>query len=240
MTAAFETALTIAPRIVEVLSQSASRDLSADYGLIEDWRLPRLVPELRPPRVYDSERFLILPSGEITVRNYSPGRGICDGSSLSPDTWLGLRAAIGSLVHDPWYMEMSKMAAAWGWDESRVRKLGDRVFASVLLAEARRLKGWRRFSGSLTANVYYRAVRAFGGLYHRHAGRIAKAAKLAALCAGLSLLSGCGGCVQSAFEEPGQYQTPAYTNASPYAETDGIETLEDALRVIRGGEDSAK
>ena len=141
MTAAFETALTIAPRIVEVLSQSASRDLSADYGLIEDWRLPRLVPELRPPRVYDSERFLILPSGEITVRNYSPGRGICDGSSLSPDTWLGLRAAIGSLVHDPWYMEMSKTLLFIG---SSMKCPSRSATMNVVISNAptRTLAGW--------------------------------------------------------------------------------------------------
>ncbi len=118
----------------------------------------------------------------ITVLPWELDSRECDGCTLAPDTWGELKLYAGALFHDRWYLSMEAMAEAWGWPVARVRRLGDIVFATFLVdladACARDLRSrpcsWLRegireleILGTLASvRLYYRSVRAFGGIAH--------------------------------------------------------------------------
>ncbi len=153
--------------------------------------LPRL--GLMPPAPYADERIRVVfgttedtehteGAWRITVLPWELDSRECDGCTLAPDSWGELKPYVGALFHDRWYLSLSTIAKAWGWPAARVRKLGDLVFATILrdLAEAwaldlRSLPGcwFRRAAREIRIlyaragiAIYYRGVRAFGGIAH--------------------------------------------------------------------------
>ncbi|MBQ6104200.1 MAG: hypothetical protein IJL06_11085, partial [Kiritimatiellae bacterium] len=82
-----------------------------------------------------------------------------------------------------------------------VRKLGDIIFGNILRALKKTLRGWQRFKAEVACRVYYRSVRAFGGVGHAAYKRFAPA--LVASAAGALALGGCAGCaVPTAWDDP--------------------------------------
>ena len=118
----------------------------------------------------------------ITVLPWELDSRECDGCTMTPDSWGDLEMYVGALFHDRWYLSMESFAEAWGWDVARVRKLGDVVFATILCALARDWEqdlrarpgcwfrlAWREMRILYTragVRLYYRGVRAFGGIAH--------------------------------------------------------------------------
>ena len=178
-------------------------DRANAYGLLEDWTLPRLGGDLpglglMPPD-YESEAFSIR-GGVITVKAFPLSGENCDGCTLSPDTWGDLKTYLGALFHDRWYADMEGMARAWGWEEKKVRKLGDIVFASILRSLARPLPFFSRLRASFAVRLYYTGVRAFGGAAHAVMGALALAS---ALLLGGAVAGCAGGCAApNAWEDP--------------------------------------
>lgn len=209
MSSALSSATAAIPKIVKFVRSELEKDGRNAYGLAEDWTLPRLAEAWRCPD-YASDA-LRIEDGRVTVLAYATSRENCDGCTWSPDKVGELRTAIGAIFHDRWYGEMDRMAAAWGWPLSKVRRLGDVIFGNILLAEARRLpSAWQRTCGAAAARLYHAGVRLFGGAAHSFM-RIAFAAAALGCFAG-----GCAGCaVPPAWEDGGEsYDTPsyAYTN----------------------------
>lgn len=136
-------------------------------------------------------------------RTNADGRVVCDGATLAPDWPAGVRQSAG--IHDPGYLEMDAIAAAWKdepyapgpafdrdwitrltagdsptWTAADVRQLMDAIFGDTL----RKTKA-RRY----IVRLYYSGVRLLGRLAH-HSSGIAAAAALALA------VSGCaGGCM---------------------------------------------
>ena len=122
------------------------------------------------------------PSAVITVLPWELDSRECDGCTMAPDSWGELKPYVGALFHDRWYLSLSTIAEAWGWPAARVRKLGDLVFATILrdLAEAwaldlrsrpgcwfrRAAREIRILYARAGVAIYYRGVRAFGGIAH--------------------------------------------------------------------------
>ena len=118
----------------------------------------------------------------ITVLPWELSSVECDGCTCAPDSWGDLEMYVGALFHDRWYLSMESIAEAWGWDVARVRKLGDVVFTTILCALARDWeqdlrarpgcwfrRAWREMRILYTragVRLYYRGVRAFGGIAH--------------------------------------------------------------------------
>lgn len=212
-------ALTIAlPRAAVWVRDAVRADRANAYGLDAPWTLPKLGGDLKRldlmPPDYAGPGFHIA-GGVITELPFPVSRALCDGCTLSPDywpkSWGGLKAFVGALFHDRWYREMEDMARAWGWEVSRVRKLGDIVFANILRSMARGLPFWSRQRAYLATGLYYAGVRAFGGAAHAAYKRLEgpKVRKfegsraLAIAVTGSLLLGGCAGCaIPNAWDDP--------------------------------------
>lgn len=166
--------LTIAlPRAAVWIRDAIRADRANAYGLDAPWTLPKLGGDLKRldlmPPDYSGPAFHIA-GGVITELPFAADPRECDGCTLAPDwwpkSWGGIRAYVGAIFHDRWYRAMEDMARAWGWEVSRVRKLGDVVFANILRSLAKTLHGWQRVKAEVACRVYYRSVRAFGGVGH--------------------------------------------------------------------------
>ena len=211
--------LTIAlPRAAVWVRDAVRADRANAYGLDAPWTLPRLGGDLRKmdlmPPDYSDEGWHI-QDGVVTELPFPVDPANCDGCTLSPDwwprSWGEIRAYVAAIFHDRWYLWLEKFAAAWGWTVYRVRKLGDIVFANILRALKRGLRGWQRLKAELACRTYYRAVRCFGGVGHAAYKRFegSKVRKfegskaLAIAVTGSLLLGGCAGCaVPSAWDDP--------------------------------------
>ena len=186
------------PRAMKALRTGIRRDRANAYALREPWTLPPLggdLPELglMPPAPYADERIRVWfeateptehaeGAWRITVLPWELDPAECDGCTMAPDSWGELKLYVAALFHDRWYLSMESIAKAWGWDVARVRKLGDIVFATILVdladAWARDLRSrpgcWIRraareleiLGAQASVRLYYRSVRAFGGIAH--------------------------------------------------------------------------
>lgn len=181
------------------------KDAGNLYSLKEDWILPPVRAKLPD---FSDDAFDVIGVGDnsvILVKAFesTPDNPVCDGASMAPDKIMGVDFVAASIFHDRWYGHLEILADAWGMSVAEVRKIGDRVFASIALAENE-----GRTAAVLLATVYYRAVRAFGGFYHRHGHRIRTAVTALALAL---LLTGCSaGCATSIFDDDGGYQPPKW------------------------------
>ena len=204
-----ETLVIALPRAAVWVRDAIRADRANAYGLDAPWTLPKLGGELKRLDLMPPDYFgpgFHIAGGVITELPFPVSRALCDGCTLSPDywpkSWGELRAYIGAIFHDRWYREMEDMARAWGWEVSRVRKLGDIIFANILRSLAKRLRGWQRVKAEIGCRVYYRSVRAFGGVGHA-AYRRFEAKILALGAAGSLALGGCAGCaIPCAWEDP--------------------------------------
>jgi hypothetical protein len=184
-------ATTAAKIIIPKVVQYVREDLDDVYELLQDWQLPRLrfdVPNL------DCEAFTIRDN-VITVKafgGFTNGVVNCDGCTLAPEKAI-IKTTIGAVFHDRWYMFLEYIAKAWGWTVRMVRKLGDLIFANILLLLARMHSGIKRAGAVVVANVYYAGVVAFGGFAHM----VYKVFALALVC---GVCSGCAGCINECFE----------------------------------------
>lgn len=182
----------IAAMIWQAARKAYRKDRANRYALREPWTLPVLDLDLP---AYDGPYIQVQPLGfgqsQITVKPFDGD--ICDGATLAPDSPRGVIPA--ALFHDPWYLEIAAIAAAWGWTEKAVRNLGDDILSTVIL---------RAGGEPLIARIYYNWVWYLGGAF-RSVSRL-----LHALCIALALasLGGCsGGCLA-----PPDHSDPA----SPY------------------------
>lgn len=138
-------------------------------------------------------------------RTAGDGSTICDGATFAPDWPVGVQQGAG--IHDPGYLEMDSIAAAWKhapyapgpnlardwitrlsagdsptWTPDDVRQLMDAIFGDTM----HKLKARR-----VIVRLYYSSVRILGRLAHRYGRRGASAA----LALALTIVSGCGGCM---------------------------------------------
>ena len=197
------------PKATVWIRDAVRADRANAYGLDAPWTLPRLGGDLAkmdlvPPDYFDGAWHI--QDGVVTELPFPVDRAICDGCTLSPDfwpkSWGGLKAYLSAIFHDRWYAWLEKFAKAWGWAVERVRKLGDIIFGSILRAWTKLLRGWQRVKGEIACRVYYRGVRAFGGVAHAAYKRLAPPAAVA-IAAGALALGGCAGCaIPNAWEDP--------------------------------------
>ncbi len=211
--------LTIAlPKAAVWVCDAIRADRANAYGLDAPWTLPRLGGDLKkldlvPPDYFDGAWHI--QDGVVTELPFLVDRALCDGCTLSPDfwpkSWGGIKAYVGALFHDRWYLSIEQFARAWGWPESKVRKLGDIIFGNILRSLAKTLHGWQRVKAEIGCRVYYRSVRAFGGVGHAAYRRFAPPVAIAV--AGSLALGGCAGCaVPSAWDDPdATVQIPAHS-----------------------------
>ncbi len=197
------------PKAAVWIRDAVRADRANAYGLDAPWTLPRLGGELReldlmPPDYFDGAWHI--RDGVVTELPFPVDRALCNGCTLAPDfwpkSWGGVKAYVGAIFHDRWYLWFEKFAKAWGWPEEKVRKLGDIVFANILHAFVKRLHGLSRLRGEIACRTYYRSVRAFGGVAHEAYKRLAPPAAVA-IAAGSLALGGCAGCaIPNAWEDP--------------------------------------
>lgn len=161
-------------------------ELMQDYvvGKFDEKVLGKYVPD------YECEAF------DISNRLLTIHKGFndCDGATFAPDRLI-IDIAKGYIPHDAGYAAIEQMAAdprwiANGWTESEIRKLWDIVLGQCLDCAAQKEKGWRKTVSSLVARVYYRAVRLFGGLFHKSAKIIIILFLLSLLLSGCSIPDG--------------------------------------------------
>jgi hypothetical protein len=160
-------------QIVAALVMAIKRDRANRYRLTRDWTLPRLtvaVPDFAGKR-------LLIQDSVITVLAYEGGYE-SDGCTLSPDEIGDWKPVMAALFHDPWYAELDEIAKAWGWSRAAVRKLGDELFACLMVKTG---------SPRWLARAYLTFIRPFGGLVRWIAG-LAGAVTMVMVC------SGCSGC----------------------------------------------
>jgi len=203
-----ETLAIALPKAAVWVRDAIRADRANAYGLDEPWTLPRLGGDLKkldlvPPDYFDEAWHI--QDGVITELPFPCAWANCDGCTLSPDfwprSWGGVKAYVAAIFHDRWYKWFERFARAWGWPEEKVRKLGDIVFANILHAFVKRLRGLSRLRGEIACRTYYRAVRCFGGVGHAAYKRFAPA--LVASAAGALALGGCAGCaVPTAWDDP--------------------------------------
>lgn len=212
-----ETLAIALPRAAVWVRDAVRRDRANAYGLDAPWTLPRLGGDLAkldlmPPDYFDEGWHIA--DGVITELPFPVDRALCDGCTLAPDwwprSWGEIRAYVAAIFHDRWYDWLEKFAKAWGWAVDRVRKLGDIIFANILRALKRRLRGLQRLKAEVACRTYYRAVRAFGGPAHAIYRRFTP---IALAVAGSLALGGCAGCaVPSAWDDPdADVQIPAHS-----------------------------
>ena len=189
------TSLAIAlPKAAVWVRDAVKADRANAYGLDEPWTLPKLGGDLAklglvPPDYFDEGWHI--QGGVITELPFP---------DWWPRSWGEIRAYVAAIFHDRWYDWLEKFAKAWGWSVDRVRKLGDIIFANILRALKRRLRGLQRLKAEVACRTYYRAVRAFGGPAHAIYRRFAP---IALAVAGSLALGGCAGCaVPNAWEDP--------------------------------------
>lgn len=186
--------------------------------------------KLRTPE-YDGVFWTFAPAASpdepltlVTLKAYAghtaDGIVICDGASLAPDSPTGVLE--GAALHDPGYLELYRIADAWKeelfvpgknfrrdfiarlsarasttWTQADVRLLFDTIFENAM-----RLSG----ASSFIRRLYYSAVRACGGVFHRFFG--------ASLCLLLALTvfgaagTGCSGCAAQDIVEPDGWEPP--------------------------------
>lgn len=159
-------------QIALALYKAIQRDQANRYSLLRDWRLPKLST---PIRDYTGE-YLYIKDSVITVRAFAGD--VCNGCTFSPDEIGRWKPVIGALFHDPWYREIAAIAREWQWTESAVRKLGDEIFACIIVATGAPV--W-------LGRLYLTGVRAGGGIV-RWVNGLLGVTLLALLC------SGCSGC----------------------------------------------
>lgn len=227
---------------LEAIARAYRADRTNAYEVTED--CPFILSLNLPP--YDGIFWRFEPDGRgytlATLKAYDAkvqGVTVCDGASLAPDGFRGV--AESAALHDPGYLEMAWIAAAWKnepyepggnlrrswwmrksatWTEGDVRNLFDAIFGDSM----RKLG-----SPNLVVRCYYSAVRCFGALFHRVAGK--SVALMAVTISGLCL-AGCGGCYSPPDIIDGPYDGPAVI------QVDGGEgagdILGDAARAVRG------
>ena len=176
-------------QIALALYKAIQKDQANRYSLLKDWKLPKLAVDVPDY----TGKLLRIRSGVITVLAYDGD--VCNGCTLSPDQIGKWRPVIGALFHDPWYKELAAIAKTWGWTEAAVRKLGDEIFACIIVAT-----GTPRW----LARAYLTGLRAGGGIV-RWINGILGVTLLACL------FTGCTGCqIPNHFDdqpvEPPQYE----------------------------------
>lgn len=160
-------------QVVAALVMAIKKDRANRYRLTRDWALPKLtvaIPDFAGKR-------LVIRDGVITVLAYEHGYE-SDGCTLSPDEIGDWKPVIGALFHDPWYAELDEIARAWGWSRAAVRKLGDELFACILVKTG---------TPRAVARAYLTVIRPMGGIVRWIAG-------LFGAVTVLMMFSGCGGC----------------------------------------------
>lgn len=213
-----ETLAIALPKAAIWVRDAVKADRANAYGLDAPWTLPRLGGDLAkldlvPPDYFDGAWHI--QDGVVTELPFPVDPANCDGCTLSPDfwpkSWGGLKAYVGALFHDRWYRWQEKFAAAWGWTVARVRRLGDIIFANILRSLKRTLRGLQRVKAEISCRVYYRSVRAFGGVAHAAYKRFTP--PLALAVAGSLALGGCAGCaIPNAWDDPdAEVQIPAHS-----------------------------
>lgn len=203
---------TLARKMLEASAKAAKgyikaqikKDAANRYSLKAEWTLPALRSRL-PVGLYNGEVVNVLSDGQQMLVWYNPfestaERPICDGASRFPDVLFGVNLIPGSIAHDAWYREMEAIAKAFGVELSVVRKIGDDIFKSVNLAE----NEGRAMAKSISSLTYW-GVRLFGGMYHERHKTEMQIIILAVIAA-----MGAAGCVSTAFDDPGAYQSPIY------------------------------
>lgn len=189
----------------KALAAYVKKDLGKRYSLLEDWLLPPVAMDLPE---YDDGWISIMPMGDgttlILVYAYTSDKDhdYCDGASLFPDNVKGVLP--GAIFHDIWYERMEAIVDAWGWSVSKVRKIGDQIFASIMMEEG---------ANKAVVNLCYWPIRWFGGVFHEIM-KIKLIKKLIVIAAVLFALSA-GGCVHSVFAPGGDipYTPPVYVPA---------------------------
>lgn len=161
-------------------------ELTADYvvGKFDEKVLDKFVPD------YECAAFDI-SNGLLTIHK---GFNDCDGATFAPDKLI-IDIAKGYIPHDAGYAAIEQMAAdprwiANGWTESEIRKLWDIVLGQCLDHSAKQQSGWRKAAASIVARVYYRAVRLFGGIFHKSAKIILLIFLMSLLLTGCSIPGG--------------------------------------------------
>ena len=180
------------------------KDAANRYSLMAEWVLPSLRNKygLRQGS-YTGQHINVLCDGKSILVWLNPfvstaENNICDGATYFPDLIFGINLIPGSIAHDVWYIELEKIAAAFGIDEAVARKIGDDLFKSVNLAE-----NAGKIGAKTITSLTYWGVRIGGGIYHKR--------NMAMLLLALSVaLAGCAGCVNTDFENPTEYQSPTY------------------------------
>ena len=190
---------------VEYAKAQLKKDAANRYSLTAEWVLPLITCEgLLPRGEYEDDVIHIHSDGVRALVWYAPYESTkenpeCDGASCVPDVLFGIDLRAGAIAHDPIYRRLGKIAKVFGVKESIVRKFADNVFTSVTIAENNGKPGCATVS-----TLAHWAIRVFGGVYHKAKGaKTAAIVALAAIC-----LGGCAGCVQSSFENPGDYDSP--------------------------------
>lgn len=189
----------------EIVS-AIKKDLKNRYSLTEDWLLPPVKVSLPS---YDDGWIAIEPLSNgtslVLVYAYTSDKqhDHCDGATFFPDKVKGVLP--GALFHDIWYERMEFIAKAWGWKVSKVRKLGDKIFASIMMEEN---------GNTFVVNFCYYATRIFGGVFHS-VMKVKWIKKLLTVFVVLLVL-GCGGCVKSVFshEEGYEYVPPNWVDVN--------------------------
>ena len=204
MNTALAAAFKYLPKVIEY----AKADLGKRYSLLEDWEI-RLKEAVPAP--YSSEKFDIHGRIVRVLRYISDAdHATCDGNTLVPEDVLGIPTVIGSLFHDPAYLEIEAIARAFGWSVAKTRKWADTIYGNILLQLARRQRRRvERVVGAAWAHVSYAGVRVLGGIGH-WAYRVFGAVVLAVFLGG-----GCSGCMSEivdSFDDPVYEQTEDCAN----------------------------
>lgn len=179
---------------------------------------------------------------EVTLKAYGlqdSGEAVCDGATLAPDWVPGAKP--GSAVHDPGYLELDAIAAAWKddlfepgalfkrdwvarkesgnsryWTRGDVRFMMDTIYGNAMAAAS---------PFPFITRTYYSAVRYLGGLFLTSKKWLPKAVPLFILP---MLAVGCTSCLKPADlsewpyglplpeKQPGKEQVVTSADAVPY------------------------
>ncbi len=178
------------------------KDAENRYSLLEDWRIPKIArhAKMYPLPNFENAYFRFENGNTITVKAYesTSENNVCDGASFAPDSPSGVIA--GAMFHDPWYLSCEAITAAYNDQYPRkkttvadVRKYGDIIMHNII----------KKAGGcSIVANIYYYAVRIFGGLY-------TNIKKLFVIAIAISLCIGFCGCgAPNWFDDDDAFQHP--------------------------------